>query len=107
MRFKTNASGKVLLTAALLSALPLLRLLSLVDPSPSATAASAPSTADNPNPPSSPVKLVFLHHSVGDDLLNTGMGDMGNELGANNYYVSDTYYDWGPDDIGSATDIGN
>jgi hypothetical protein len=107
MRFKTNAIGKVLLTAALLSALPLLRLLSLVDPSPSATAASAPSTADNPNPPSSPVKLVFLHHSVGDDLLNTGMGDMGNELGANNYYVSDTYYDWGPDDIGSATDIGN
>jgi len=63
-------------------------------------------TADNPNPPASPVKLVFIHHSVGDDWLSTGIGNLGNQLGANNYYVSDTYYDWGPDDIGSYTDIG-
>jgi len=35
------------------------------------------------------------------------MGNLGNQLGANNYYVSDTYYDWGPDEIGSYTDIGN
>jgi len=64
-------------------------------------------TADNPNPPTSPVKLVFIHHSVGDDWLSAGIGNLGNQLGANNYYVSDTYYDWGPDDIGSYTDIGN
>jgi len=64
-------------------------------------------TADNPNPPTSPVKLVFIHHSVGDDWLSTGMGNLGNQLGANNYYVSDTYYEWGPDEIGSYTDIGN
>jgi len=63
-------------------------------------------TADNPNPPASPVKLIFIHHSVGDDWLSTGIGNLGNQLGANNYYVSDTYYDWGPDDIGSYTDIG-
>jgi hypothetical protein len=63
--------------------------------------------ADNPNPPASTVKLVFLHHSVGDDWLHRDMGDLGNQLGANNYYVSDTYYDWGPDGIGSRTDIGN
>jgi hypothetical protein len=64
-------------------------------------------TADNPNPPASTVKLLFIHHSVGDDWLNTGMGSLGNQLGANNYYLSDTYYEWGPDEIGSATDIGN
>ncbi len=64
-------------------------------------------TADNPNPPTSPVKLIFIHHSCGDDWLNTGIGNLGNQLGADNYYVSDTYYDWGPDDIGSYTDIGN
>ena len=63
--------------------------------------------ADNPNPPTSPVKLVFIHHSVGDSWLDTGIGNLGNQLGDNDYYVSDTYYDWGPDDIGSYTDIGN
>jgi hypothetical protein len=63
--------------------------------------------ADNPNPPASPVKLVFIHHSCGDDWLGTDSGDLGDQLGANKYYVSDTYYDWGPDDIGSDTDIGN
>jgi len=62
--------------------------------------------ADNPNPPTSTVKLVFIHHSVGDSWLDTGSGNLGNQLGDNNYYVSDTYYYWGPDDIGSDTDIG-
>ncbi len=64
-------------------------------------------TADNPNPPASPVKLAFVHHSVGDDWLGVDMGNLAAGLGANNYYVSDTYYDWGPDEIGSYTDIGN
>ena len=63
--------------------------------------------ADNPNPPATTIKLVFLHHSVGDALLDTGDGGLGNLLGANNYYVSDTYYEWGPDEIGSSTDIGD
>jgi hypothetical protein len=52
-------------------------------------------------------KIVFIHHSCGDDWLNTGIGNLGNQLGANNYYVSDTYYEWGPNEIGSYTDIGN
>ncbi|MBM3189999.1 MAG: hypothetical protein FJZ90_14910, partial [Chloroflexi bacterium] len=63
--------------------------------------------ADNPNPPAAPVRLVFIHHSVGDAWLAEGDGGLGDALGANNYYVSDTYYDWGPDDIGSYTDIGD
>jgi len=63
--------------------------------------------ADNPYPPSSAIKLLFIHHSAGDDWLNAGIGDLGDQLGANNYYLSDTYYDWGPDDIGSNTDVGD
>ncbi len=61
----------------------------------------------DPSPPENPVRLVFVHHSVGDAWLEAGKGDLGDQLGANNYYVSDTYYDWGPDSIGSYTDIGN
>jgi len=62
---------------------------------------------DDPSPPPSTVKLVFVHHSVGDDWLSSEMGGLGDALGANHYYVSDSYYDWGPDEIGSYTDIGN
>ncbi len=61
----------------------------------------------NPNPPSATVRLVFIHHSVGENLLNAGLFA---QLNANNYYVTDTYYGWGPDDggspIGDHTDIG-
>ena len=63
-------------------------------------------TTGNPNPPASPVKLIFIHHSCGDSWLDTDEGNLGSQLGAKNYYVSDTYYDWGPDDVGSYTDIG-
>ena len=70
-------------------------------------ARAAPLLNDNPNPPPSVVKLVFVHHSVGDDWLSTEMGGLGEALGSNHYYVSDTYYEWGPDEIGSYTDIGN
>jgi len=60
----------------------------------------------NPNPPSQVVRLVFVHHSVGNNWLEDGNGSLGAALGSNNYYVSDTFYDWGPDGIGSRTDIG-
>jgi hypothetical protein len=62
------------------------------------------------------VRLVFIHHSVGENWLNPDLesgGALFTALNANNYFVSDTYYDWGPDDpdlggrIGSFTDIGN
>ena len=86
-------------------------------PSPSATdkggeqpAASTP-TGDtdvlNPNRPGEVAKLVFVHHSVGNNWLTDGDGDLGAALGSNNYYVSDTYYEWGPKSIGSTTDIGD
>ena len=59
----------------------------------------------NPNPPDEVVKLIFIHHSTGENWLADDYGGLGNELGANNYFVSDTNYGWGPDSIGDNTDI--
>jgi hypothetical protein len=59
----------------------------------------------NPNPPEHIVKLIFIHHSCGENLLNDGNGALGLALSSNNYFVSDTYYGWGPDGIGDRTDI--
>jgi hypothetical protein len=63
--------------------------------------------ADNPNPPASPVKLIFIHHSCGENWLEDGNGKLGIALRDGNYFVSDTNYGWGPDGIGSDTDIGH
>ena len=62
---------------------------------------------DNPNPPAQVVKLIFIHHSTGENWLTDGYGDLGRILGENNYFVSDTNYGWGPDAIGDRTDIPN
>ncbi|MBC7195252.1 MAG: choice-of-anchor D domain-containing protein, partial [Caldisericia bacterium] len=43
------------------------------------------------------VKLVFIHHSTGEDWLN--LGDLRKELNKNNYYVVETNYEWGPEDL--------
>ena len=51
----------------------------------------------NPNPPTEKIKLVFIHHSTGEDWLNRG--DLRKELNRNNYYVVETNYDWGPNDL--------
>lgn len=59
----------------------------------------------NPNPPAQPVKLIFIHHSTGENWLTDGYGDLGRTLGQNNYFVSDTNYGWGPNAIGDRTDI--
>ena len=61
--------------------------------------------ANNPNPPASTARLVFIHHSVGEDWLGTG--GLRQALNNNNYYVTDTNYGWGPDGIGDRTDIGH
>jgi hypothetical protein len=61
----------------------------------------------NSDVPTSTVKLIFIHHSCGENWLNDGNGGLGIELGQNNYFVSDTNYGWGPDSIGSSTDIPN
>jgi len=66
----------------------------------------AHATTDNPNPPSSAVRLIFIHHSTGENWLADENGGLGLALRASNYFVSDTNYDWGPDSIGSYTDIG-
>ena len=64
-------------------------------------------------PPVQPVKLIFLHHSSGENWLNDNNGGLGIALRDNTYFVSDTNYDWGPvpeagsEPIGSYTDIGN
>ncbi|MBN1669348.1 MAG: hypothetical protein JW862_19815 [Anaerolineales bacterium] len=59
------------------------------------------------SPPASPVKLIFIHHSTGENWLTDGYGNLGHELAANNYFVSDTNYGWGPNGIGDRTDILN
>ena len=55
--------------------------------------------------PRSPVKVIFIHHSCGENWLSDGDGGLGRALGQNNYFVSDTNYGWGPSNIGDRTDI--
>ncbi len=68
---------------------------------------------DSANPPGRPVKLVFIHHSSGENWLADGDGDLGIALRDNNYFVSDTNYGWGAPDpdngdtIGDHTNIGS
>ncbi len=57
--------------------------------------------------PESPVKLIFIHHSCGENWLSDGDGGLGRALEKNNYFVSDTNYGWGPSNIGDRTDIVN
>jgi hypothetical protein len=76
------------------------------------TVSLAPQSASNAqtpdaSPPDHPVKLIFIHHSTGENWLADGYGDLGRTLGQNNYFVSDTNYGWGPEAIGDRTDIPN
>ena len=59
------------------------------------------------SPPAEPVRLIFIHHSCGSNWLSDGNGGLGIALRDGNYFVSDTNYGWGPDSIGSSTDIGH
>ena len=71
-------------------------------------AASLPvplATALDPTPPAQTVKLIFIHHSTGENWLRDNYGVLGKTLGQNNYFVSDTNYGWGPNSIGDRTDI--
>lgn len=61
--------------------------------------------SDDPGPPSETVRLIFVHHSCGENWLADDHGGLGRALGQNNYFVSDTNYGWGPDSIGDRTDI--
>jgi hypothetical protein len=53
------------------------------------------------------VKIIFIHHSTGENWLSDSDGQLGQELKENNYFVSDTNYGWGPNSIGDQTDIGH
>jgi len=59
------------------------------------------------DPPQDTIKLVFIHHSTGENWLNDDDGGLARALQENNYFVSDTNYGWGPDSIGDRTDIPN
>jgi hypothetical protein len=59
------------------------------------------------SPPDHPVKLIFIHHSTGENWLADDYGNLGRALTANNYFASDTNYGWGPNSIGDRTDIVN
>jgi hypothetical protein len=91
----------LILSAALLCAAAVLCAAAAVCPQPAA--AGTPDTT----PPASPVKLIFIHHSTGEAWLADGHGGLGVALRDNHYFVSDTNYGWGPDDIGGRTDIGD
>ncbi len=46
-------------------------------------------------PLAQPVKLIFIHHSCGENWLDDTNGGLGIALRDNNYFVSDTNYGWG------------
>ena len=52
-------------------------------------------------------KLIFIHHSTGENWLMDDNGGLGEALMGASYFVSDTNYGWGPDSIGDLTDIGH
>jgi len=87
--------------------IPLLSVLTLLFLTFGTILAAPAQQADNPNPPDHVVKLIFIHHSTGENWLADGYGDLGRTLGTNNYFVSDTNYGWGPNEIGDRTDIPN
>ncbi|MBB6479269.1 fibronectin type III domain-containing protein [Spirochaeta isovalerica] len=69
-----------------------------------------PQTLVDITPPVSTEKLIFIHHSCGDNWLSNSNGDLGNSLGSSNYYVRDIYYGWDApynDNIGDRTDTIN
>ena len=72
---------------------------------PSYAQAAPPHQGGDSNPPDRMVKLIFIHHSTGENWLTDGYGNLGQTLAENNYYVSDTNYGWGPHGIGDRTDI--
>jgi hypothetical protein len=64
--------------------------------------------------PAGAAKLIFIHHSTGENWLANDNGGLGLALRDNNYFVSDTNYGWGPESveepgsaIGDHTDIGH
>ena len=61
----------------------------------------------NASPPPQSTRLIFVHHSTGENLLADDNGGLGIALKNNRYFTSDTNYGWGPNGIGDLTDIGH
>ena len=106
--------GRSLVALAFALAVGLLPALSPVVAQALAGPGWAAAGAPDPTNPTTPVKLVFVHHSTGEAWLGDGHGQLGLALAAANYFVSDTSYGWGPADadvgsgqIGDHTDIGH
>jgi hypothetical protein len=71
------------------------------------TAATSFEVQASATPLSEPVRVIFIHHSCGSNWLSDSNGGLGIALRDSNYFLSDTNYGWGPDSIGSSTDIGH
>jgi len=106
--------GLLLLIAHLLPPTLATGQVSALPASPPSEGAGIRALADNPDPLTETVKLIFIHHSCGENWLADGDGGLGIALRDNNYFVSDTNYSWGPPDadlgyenIGDHTDIGH
>lgn len=69
--------------------------------------APAQALALNTGAPGETAKLVFIHHSTGQNWLEDWHGELGRGLMNANYFVSDTNYGWGPHGAGDLTDIGH
>jgi hypothetical protein len=69
--------------------------------------APAQALALNTGAPGATTKLVFIHHSTGQNWLEDWHGELGQGLMNTNYFVSDTNYGWGPHYAGDLTDIGH
>jgi hypothetical protein len=72
--------------------------------------ADDPASLSDPSPvapPAHPVKLIFIHHSSGENWLKDTNGGLGVALMNNNYFVSDTNYGWGPISFADAAPAGS
>jgi hypothetical protein len=58
----------------------------------------------NQSAPATTTRLVFIHHSTGQNWLNDALRSA---LNSSNYFVVETDYGWGPNSIGDYTDIGH
>jgi len=66
-----------------------------------------PVTGATPAPPGEPVRLIFMHHSCGENWLSDWNGGLAIALRDNNYAVSDTNYGWGPVADNEGTPLGD
>jgi hypothetical protein len=48
----------------------------------------------NTSKPSTVQKIMFIHHSCGQNWLSSGNGNLGSALNADNYYVTESNYGW-------------